>query len=337
MLDAGMNYARARPISSRASRSFPPMRRSPRARPAATCSSRSPRRCRSSSPAPPICYGSTLNYIADGGDFDPGSRGGRNLRFGIREHAMCAMLNGFAYDKIFRPSGATFLVFADYCRPSIRLAALSHLPVIYIFTHDSVGVGEDGPTHQPIETVSGLRLIPHLHVIRPADPEETAGAFVAALQRTDGPTLLALSRQVLPNLNQIPVQTRREGVAKGGYIAIPEKGPLKTILLGTGSRAAARRRRRGRARRRRARRLHALHGALQWPERRVPRIRAPRELPPPRRHRGRRAPRSGTATSGSTARSSASTASASPVRAPLVMEKLGINAKSVVEAAQSLA
>ena len=143
-------------------------------------------------------HGSTLNYIAEGGDFDPGSRGGRNLRFGIREHAMCAMLNGFAYDKIFRPSGATFLVFADYCRASIRLAALSHLPVVYIFTHDSVGVGEDGPTHQPIETVSGLRLIPHLHVIRPADPEETAGAFAAALLRTDGPTLLALSRQALP-------------------------------------------------------------------------------------------------------------------------------------------
>jgi transketolase len=180
-------------------------------------------------------YGSTLNYIKDGGDFEVSSQGGRNLRFGIREHAMCAMLNGFAYDKIFRPSGATFLVFADYCRPSIRLAALSHLPVVYIFTHDSVGVGEDGPTHQPIETVSGLRLIPHLHVIRPADPEETAGAFVAALERIDGPTLLALSRQVLPNQSQIPVKTRREGVAKGAYIAVKEEGELKTILMGTGS------------------------------------------------------------------------------------------------------
>jgi transketolase len=180
-------------------------------------------------------YGSTLNYIKDGGDFEVSSQGGRNMRFGIREHAMCAMLNGFAYDKIFRPSGATFLVFADYCRPSIRLAALSHLPVVYIFTHDSVGVGEDGPTHQPIETVSGLRLIPHLHVIRPADPEETAGAFVAALERIDGPTLLALSRQVLPNQSQIPVKTRREGVAKGAYIAVKEEGELKTILMGTGS------------------------------------------------------------------------------------------------------
>ena len=180
-------------------------------------------------------YGSTLNYIKDGGDFEVKSQGGRNMRFGIREHAMCAMLNGFAYDKIFRPSGATFFVFADYCRPSIRLAALSHLPVVYIFTHDSIGVGEDGPTHQPIETVSGLRVIPNLDVIRPADPEETAGAFAAALTRTDGPTMLCLTRQVLPNLSQIPVQTRREGVAKGGYIAIKEEGELKTILIGTGS------------------------------------------------------------------------------------------------------
>ncbi len=148
---------------------------------------------------------------------------------------MAGMLNGFAYDKIFRPSGATFLVFADYARPSIRLASLAHLPVIYIFTHDSVGVGEDGPTHEPVETVSGLRVIPNLHVIRPADPEETAGAFAAALQRIDGPTLLALTRQAVPMLNEISVQARREGVSKGGYVAIPERGALKTILLSCGS------------------------------------------------------------------------------------------------------
>ena len=115
-------------------------------------------------------------------------------------------MNGIAAHGMFRPSGATFLVFADYCRPSIRLAALSHLPVIYIFTHDSVGVGEDGPTHQPIETIPGLRVIPNLDVIRPGDPEETAGAFVAALERTDGPTLLALSRQAVPLFSAIPVQ-----------------------------------------------------------------------------------------------------------------------------------
>ena len=183
-------------------------------------------------------YGSTLNYIGDTktpDDFKPGHRGGRNIRFGIREHGMCGIMNGIAAHGVFRPSGATFLVFADYCRPSIRLAALSHLPVIYIFTHDSVGVGEDGPTHQPVETVPGLRVIPNLDVIRPGDPEETAGAFAAALERTDGPTLLALSRQAVPLLTQIPVKERREGVLKGGYVAKKETAPLDLILMGAGS------------------------------------------------------------------------------------------------------
>ncbi len=184
-------------------------------------------------------WGSTLNYIGDlkarDDNFSPANRGGRNIPFGIREHGMCAILNGIGAHGIFRPSGATFLVFADYCRAAIRLAALSHLPVIYIFTHDSVGVGEDGPTHQPIETVPSLRLIPNLDVIRPGDPEETAGAFVAALDRTDGPTLLALSRQAVPLLTSIPVKARREGVLKGGYIAKKESGALDCILLGAGS------------------------------------------------------------------------------------------------------
>ena len=180
-------------------------------------------------------YGSTLNYINASKDFNAINHAGRNIRFGIREHGMCGILNGIGYDGIFRASGATFLVFADYCRGSIRLAALSGLPVLYIFTHDSVGVGEDGPTHQPVETVSGLRVIPNLDVIRPADPEETAGAFAAALQRTSGPTLLALTRQVVPNLTEIPVATRREGVLKGGYIAVKETGPLKLILMSAGS------------------------------------------------------------------------------------------------------
>jgi transketolase len=144
-------------------------------------------------------------------------------------------MNGIAYDGIFRPSGATFLVFSDYGRPSIRLAALAKLPCVYIFTHDSVGVGEDGPTHEPVETVSALRAIPGLDVIRPADPEETAGAFAAAFQKTDGPTMLVLSRQNLPTQKDIPVATRREGVFKGGYIARKEKGALDTILISTGS------------------------------------------------------------------------------------------------------
>ncbi len=164
-------------------------------------------------------YGSTLNYIGDlkagNDDFNPGHRTGRNIRFGIREHGMCAILNGIAVHGIFRPSGATFLVFADYCRGSIRLAALSHLPVIYVFTHDSVGVGEDGPTHEPVETIPGLRVIPNLDVIRPADPEETAGAFVAALDRTDGPTLLALTRQNVPLLGEHPGEGAARGRAQG--------------------------------------------------------------------------------------------------------------------------
>jgi transketolase len=180
-------------------------------------------------------YGSTLNYIAADKDFDAGNRAGRNIRFGIREHAMAAIANGIAYDGLFRPSIATFLVFADYARPSMRIAALAKLPVVYIYTHDSIGVGEDGPTHQPVETVSGLRVIPNFDVIRPADPEETAGAFAAALERTDGPTLLALTRQNVPMLNDIPAGVRRSGVARGGYIAVQETAPLTHIILSCGS------------------------------------------------------------------------------------------------------
>jgi transketolase len=180
-------------------------------------------------------HGSTLNYIKDGGDFTRDKPEGRNIHFGIREHGMCAIMNGISYHGIFRASGATFLVFADYCRASIRLAALSRLPNIYIFTHDSIGVGEDGPTHEPVETVSAMRVVPQLDVIRPADPEETVGAFVAAAQRIDGPTLLALTRQVVPMLSEIEVNARRQGAIRGGYIAKKEKGNLNLILLSCGS------------------------------------------------------------------------------------------------------
>ena len=180
-------------------------------------------------------HGSTLNYIKDGGDFTRETPKGRNIHFGIREHGMCAILNGISYHGIFRASGATFLVFTDYCRASIRLAALSKLPNIYIFTHDSIGVGEDGPTHEPVETVSSVRIMPQIDVIRPADPEETAGAFVAAAQRIEGPTLLALTRQVVPILNEVDVKLRREGVARGGYIAKKERGTLELIIMSCGS------------------------------------------------------------------------------------------------------
>ena len=180
-------------------------------------------------------HGSTLNYIKDGGDFTRDNPGGRNIHFGIREHGMCAIMNGVAYHGIFRASGATFMVFTDYCRAAIRLAALSRLPNIYIFTHDSVAVGEDGPTHEPVETVSSVRLMPQIDVIRPADPEETAGAFVAAAQRIDGPTFLSLTRQGVPLLSEIDVKLRREGVLRGGYIAKKETKKLKLVLLSCGS------------------------------------------------------------------------------------------------------
>ncbi len=180
-------------------------------------------------------FGSTKNYIKDGGDYSAANPKGRNIWFGIREHAMGAICNGIAYDGIFQASGATFLVFADYCRPSIRLAALAKLPVTYIFTHDSVGVGEDGPTHQPVETVSGLRVIPNLDVIRPADAEETAAAFAAAFSRSDGPTLLALSRQDLPHQGHASATKRREGTLRGGYVLVQETAPLEAIVIATGS------------------------------------------------------------------------------------------------------
>jgi transketolase len=185
-------------------------------------------------------HGSTKNYIKDGKNFgnpliEGKSFSGRNFYFGIREHAMGTMLNGIAYYGLNLASGATFLVFADYMRGAVRVAALSELPVTYILTHDSVGVGEDGPTHQPVEATSGLRIIPNLDVIRPADPEEVAGAFAASIDRTDGPTALILSRQTVPTLSQIDINTRREGTLKGGYIAIKETEPLTHIILGSGS------------------------------------------------------------------------------------------------------
>ena len=180
-------------------------------------------------------YGSTKNHITGGGDFSRQHPDGRNIWFGIREHAMGSICNGIAYDGLFRASAATFLVFADYLRGSIRLAALAGLPVTYIFTHDSVGVGEDGPTHQPVETVSGLRVIPNLDVIRPGDAEETAGAWVVAMHRSNGPTALILTRQTIPLMNELAVAARRDGVLRGGYIARQESGPLTTILLSCGS------------------------------------------------------------------------------------------------------
>ncbi len=147
----------------------------------------------------------------------PGNEYGRTLHFGIREHAMGAILNGIALHGGTRPYGGTFLVFSDYMRPAVRLAALMKLPVVYVWTHDSIGLGEDGPTHQPVEHLTALRAIPGLDVVRPADANETAWAWRRALEHTDRPTALALSRQPLPVLDR-EVLAPADGVARGGYI-----------------------------------------------------------------------------------------------------------------------
>lgn len=180
-------------------------------------------------------FGSTKNKLDGAGDFSPSDRDGRNIWFGIREHAMGAISNGIAYCGIFEPSCATFLTFAGYMLGSIRVSALSRLQMQYIFTHDSIGVGMDGPTHQPVEMVSILRCIPRLDVIRPADSEECAAAWAAALARKDGPTALILSRQNLPLLAKVPAQTKRLGTLRGAYIAKREIGKLEKIVIATGS------------------------------------------------------------------------------------------------------
>ncbi len=156
---------------------------------------------------------------------------GRNFHFGVREHGMGALLNGMALHGGLRPYGATFLQFADYMRSSIRLAALMKQPVVYVFTHDSIGLGEDGPTHQPVEHLMALRLIPGLDVIRPADGPETVEAWKSALRRTDGPTALILTRQKLPTVSA----GKASGVEKGGYILKEASTTPKMLLLATGS------------------------------------------------------------------------------------------------------
>jgi transketolase len=157
---------------------------------------------------------------------------GRNLHFGVREHAMGAILNGIALHGGTRPYGATFLIFSDYMRPSVRLAALMKAPVVYVWTHDSIGLGEDGPTHQPIEQLASLRAIPGLNVVRPADANETAAAWKAALEDIEAPTGLALTRQNVPVLEG----TDPEGVAKGGYVlAEASNGSPEVVLIATGS------------------------------------------------------------------------------------------------------
>ena len=191
------------------------------------------------SAAVPALYGgsadlapSTKTLIKGAESIGRGSFGGRNLHFGIREHAMGAMLNGMALYGAFIPYGSTFLVFSDYMRPAIRVAAISKIPLICVFTHDSIFVGEDGPTHEPIEQIPSLRVIPNVTVLRPADGPETAAAWAIALQRTDGPTALCLTRQALPPL---PPPNDPQDLMRGAYVLSDCEGEPELIVIGTGS------------------------------------------------------------------------------------------------------
>ena len=168
------------------------------------------------------------------GDFEPGSPGGRNLHFGIREHAMAAITNGLSLSKL-RAYAGTFLIFSDYARPAIRLAALMELPVIYVFTHDAMGDGEDGPTHQPVEQLVSLRAIPGLVTLRPADANEVVEAYRYVMHLRHKPAAIALSRQALPTLDRGKYASAT-GVARGAYVlADPPDGNPEVILIASGS------------------------------------------------------------------------------------------------------
>jgi transketolase len=176
---------------------------------------------------------STKTYLNAYPAVENGDFAGRNLHFGIREHAMGGIMNGMALHGGLRPYGSTFLVFADYVRPSVRLSALMGLPVVYVFTHDSIFVGEDGPTHEPVEQLASLRAIPGLTVIRPADANETAAAWRSILTHRNGPVALLLTRQKLPILDAGVAA----GAAQGGYVLADVDDP-QLILVATGSEVA---------------------------------------------------------------------------------------------------
>jgi transketolase len=179
---------------------------------------------------------STKTLIDNETDFQANNYGGRNLRFGVREHGMGGILNGMALHGGLIPYGATFLIFSDYMRPSIRLAALTEQQVIYVFTHDSIGLGEDGPTHQPIEQLAALRAMPNLMLIRPCDANETAQAWQAAIQHRDGPVALALTRQNLPTLDRSTQYASAEGLHQGGYVLSEATADQpQVILIASGS------------------------------------------------------------------------------------------------------
>jgi len=173
--------------------------------------------------------------INDGGDLSADNPGGRVIHFGVREHGMAGIMNGLALHGGIRPFGGTFLIFSDYMRPSIRLAALMGLPVTYVFTHDSIGLGEDGPTHQPIEQLMTLRAMPGLLDLRPADAAETAVAWRIAMERTDGPTWLSLTRQGVVPLDRTEFASATEA-GKGAYVLAEASGSApEVVLIASGS------------------------------------------------------------------------------------------------------
>ena len=178
---------------------------------------------------------SNNTFIEGRSDFEAANAEGLYLRFGVREHGMGSIMNGIALSKLWIPYGGTFLVFSDYMRPPVRLAALMKLQSIFVYTHDSIFLGEDGPTHQPIGELASLRAIPGLTVLRPADANETAEAWRVALEHRHGPVAFALTRQNLPILEET-AKKAREGVARGGYVlSDPADGEPEVILIATGS------------------------------------------------------------------------------------------------------
>ena len=176
---------------------------------------------------------SNNSHLKGEDEFTPAAAG-RNIHFGIREHAMGSILNGLCHTRGLLPFGATFMIFSDYMRPPMRMAALMGIAPIYILTHDSIGVGEDGPTHQPVEQLASMRSVPNLHVIRPCDANETAQAWKAALLRRDGPTALILTRQGLPTMDAQQFAAA-DGLQRGAYVLAPEQGELQLIILASGS------------------------------------------------------------------------------------------------------
>ncbi len=182
--------------------------------------------------------GSTKTVLKDMGSFNGQSGTGRNIHFGVREHAMAAIANGMAYHGGVRPYTATFFCFADYMRPAVRLAAMNHLPVVHVWTHDSIGLGEDGPTHQPVEHLMAMRTIPNLNVVRPADGPEAAEAWLYALRRQDGPTGLVLTRQKVPTAERGSAKfaPNAKGLHRGGYVLAEASQTVPMlIVLATGS------------------------------------------------------------------------------------------------------